>query len=461
MKIRRILATAVAAAVTTPVVFLAAAPAFAAEAPTAGQAQGQKAKPTPAELEKLEKAAADAKKAYDDAVADRDVIVAAALAELNNPDMPYLVKAAEAKKAAKDAADAKTAADKKVTEAQAALDALPTDATDADKAPLQQALKTAQEEAVKAADAKTAADKAYTEADTAADDARVAASRRIHVARTTADKALAVKTAADKALADAKAEAGKPDPTKPPTPSPDPTDPTKPPTPDPTKPPVDEECKVDASLSSTLVGLPSKVVAGTTVNFTLRVTNTTRKDFDEVKPFAVVYGGSKSDYNDIGNLLHLQSAGAGSSDWKDVGEAQYAGTVTNLKAGKSADLKLRLTVDKKAPAADGIAFVAGDYWNENGSCGGNELKEYSFSILAAGSKPGKVDDATSTPVKGNTQVPTPQGGTSTVPVSTDAGNLASTGADGTSQLALAAGAAIVLGAGAVFVVRRRKADQQG
>ncbi|MEU8890453.1 LPXTG cell wall anchor domain-containing protein [Streptomyces sp. NPDC048442] len=159
-------------------------------------------------------------------------------------------------------------------------------------------------------------------------------------------------------------------------------------------------------------------------------------------------------------MLHLQAAAAGSSDWKDVKEAEYAGTVTNLDAGKSADLKLRLTVDKKAPAADGIAFAAGEYFNEDGSCGGNELKDYQFSILAVGSNPGQVPDSKPTPVTDASNVPVPQGNAHTTPVTTDAGNLAATGSSGTTQVALAAGAAIVLGAGAMVVVRRRKASQQ-
>ncbi|MGW7415050.1 LPXTG cell wall anchor domain-containing protein [Streptomyces sp. NPDC054863] len=451
------LATAVAAAVTTPVLLLSAGPAFAADPTPPAQAQAQK--PTKDELAKLAKAAEAAQKKYDEALAA--VATAQAAVEAVTADTtPLAVKAAEAKKAAEQAGTAKTTADLAVTEAKAALAKLPTDAPPADRTAAEKAVTDAESAATAAATAKETADGAFKDARKALDDARVDAFRTLNSATATATNAKADKDAADKALKAAQDEAAKPDPTKPPVdPTKPPVDPTKPPV-DPTKPPVGEDCKVGAPLGTTLVGLPSKIVAGTTVNFTLRVTNSTGKDLDEVKPFAVVYGGSKSDYNDIGDLLHLQSAGAGSSDWKDVGEAQYAGTVTNLKAGKSADLKLRLTVDKKAPAADGIAFVAGDYWNENGSCGGNEMQEYTFSILAAGSKPGKVDDATSTPVKNPTQVPVPQGGASTVPVTTD-GSLAATGAEGTSQLALAAGAALVLGAGAVFVARRRKTNQQG
>ncbi|WP_433546783.1 LPXTG cell wall anchor domain-containing protein [Streptomyces sp. CA-294286] len=242
-------------------------------------------------------------------------------------------------------------------------------------------------------------------------------------------------------------------------------EPTKPPV-DPTEPPgepgEDDECVVDSSLTTTLNGLPSKVVAGTTVDFTLRVTNGTGKELDEVQPFAAVFADPKSGSGDVDSLLRLQAATAGSNSFKDVEAAAYAGTLTHLKDGASADLKLRLIVDAKAPAADGYGFVAGDYWNNDGSCGGNDFREYNFSILAAGSKPGKVTESKPGKVKDTTKVTLPQGGrsaTPVTPVTTDAsGNLAATGSSGTSQLALTAGAAIALGAGAVFVVRRRKAD---
>ncbi|MGW7414204.1 LPXTG cell wall anchor domain-containing protein [Streptomyces sp. NPDC054863] len=455
MKTRRILATAVAAAVTAPVLLLSATPAFAADATPAGQAgqvQDQKPKPTPAELEKLKKAADEAKTAYDTAVTKHAAAQKYADDYLKD-DSPARKHLAELKKEAKDAEEASTAADEVLKTAQEALDKLPAGAPEADVTKAKDAVTKAQEKADLAAKAEMEAKrtvaftegglfKGYMDAKMKADNA----AGEVTKAKKTYDDAV-------KAYDKAKAEAGVPDPTKPPV------DPTKPPV-DPTKPPVGEDCKVDAKLGTTLVGLPGKVVAGTTVNFTLRVTNGTDKKIDEVTPFAVVYGASKSDFNDISSMLHLQAAAAGSSDWKDVKEAEYAGTVTNLDAGKSADLKLRLTVDKKAPAAEGIAFAAGDFYNEDGSCGVNELTEYQFSILAAGSKPGKVPDSRPTPVTDPANVPVPQGNANTTPVTTDAGNLAATGSSGTTQIALAAGAAIVLGAGAMVVVRRRKASRQ-
>ncbi|MFJ9324277.1 hypothetical protein [Streptomyces globisporus] len=63
MKIRRVLATAVALAVTTPAALLSVSPAYADAKPTA-QTQEKQSKPT---IEELEEAAAEAQKAYDKA----------------------------------------------------------------------------------------------------------------------------------------------------------------------------------------------------------------------------------------------------------------------------------------------------------------------------------------------------------------------------------------------------------
>ncbi|WNI30272.1 LAETG motif-containing sortase-dependent surface protein [Streptomyces sp. ITFR-6] len=141
-----------------------------------------------------------------------------------------------------------------------------------------------------------------------------------------------------------------------------------------------------------------------------------------------------------------------------------------LKDGAHADIKLRLTIDASAPAGNGAAFVSADYTNENGSCGGNpDIAMYDFGVLkAAKPKPGKTDSGTTgttgTGTTGTTGTgtgtsggsnPSAQGTASSNPVTTG-GSLASTGASSTTpQLALASGAAVALGAAAMFTARRR------
>ncbi|MFJ4837095.1 LAETG motif-containing sortase-dependent surface protein [Streptomyces sp. NPDC088746] len=425
MKIRQILATAVAAAVTTPALLLSVTPAFADDKPAA---QTQE-KPSVAELEK---AAAAAQTAYDDAVAAEKAAVAA-LKSLDETSL--LAKAAkEAKEAATEAAAAKTAADQAVVDAKAAVEALPDTATDEQRTAAAAAVTEAETAAVAADEAKTAADAKALEAAGAYTEERIAAARAIGELQKATEAALADKNAADAALAKAKeeeAEGGEGG-------------------------GEDDTCVPEAKLTTVVTGLPSTVVAGTKVNFKLRVTNGTDKTMDEVFPFVYAHATDRSGLNNLDHLVHLQWSTASSSTWKNVDNENYIEKISPLKAGAHADIKLRLTVDASAPAGNGVTFVAGDYWNDNGTCGGSpDLEGYEFMIAAAGSNPGKVDDAKPSTNKPNTSGLKPQSAGSASPAG---GSLAATGSSSaTSQLALASGAALAIGAGAVFVVRRRKA----
>lgn len=416
MKIRRILATAVAAAVTTPALLLSVTPAFAADKP-ASQTQE---KPSIAELEK----AAEAAQAVYDAAVLAEKAAYAALKAFESDTHPLTAAVAAAKTAAALATTAKAEADQAVIDAQAAVDALPETATEEEKTAAATTLTEAESAAVTASDAKAAADAEVVAADEARDDARVAAARAIGEAQKATKKALADKNAADEALAKAKEEEDE----------------------------QGEDCVPEAELTTVVTGLPSTVVAGTKVNFKLRVTNGTDKTMDEVLPFAYVHATDESGLNDIDDLVHLQWSSASSSKWETVDNEHYMDAISPLKAGAHADVKMRLTIDASAPAGNGVTFVAGDYFNDNGTCGGTpDLEGYEFLIAAAGTKPGKVDDAKPT----TTPDLTPQTGASASPVN---GSLAATGSSSaTSQLALASGAALAIGAGAVFVARRRKA----
>lgn len=406
-----------------PALLLSVTPAFADEKPAAQTQDKTQDKPSIAELEK---AAAAAKAAYDDAVEAESAAKAAleALLSDTNP-LTVAVKAAEA--AAADAAAAKVDADQAVIDAQAVVDALPETATEEEKAAAATKLTEAQADAETAKETKTAADAAVVEALDARDDERVAAARKLDQAQKATKAALADKTAADEALAKAKEEGGE----------------------------NGEDCVPEARLTTVVTGLPSTVVAGTKVDFNLRVTNGTDKTMDEVLPFAYVHATDRSGLKSIDDLVHLQWSSASSSKWKTVDNKHYMDAISPLKAGAHADIKMRLKIDASAPAGNGVTFVAGDYFNDNGTCGGNpDLEGYEFLIAAAGSKPGKVDDAKPSTTKPNTSDVKTQSSTSR-PVS---GSLAATGSSSEMpQLALASGAAVAIGAGAVFLVRRRKA----
>ncbi|WP_327349556.1 peptidase [Streptomyces sp. NBC_01321] len=425
MKIRRILATAVAAAVTTPALLLSVTPAFADDKPAA-QTQHLPS------ITELEEAVAAAEAAYDDAVAAESAARAALEAVLSDT-APLAVAAKAAEAAAADAASAKTDADQAVVDAKAAVDALPETATEEEKTAAATTLTTAEAAAVAAGAAKAAADAKVVEALDARDDERFAAARTLDQAKKATKAALAAKTAANEALSEAREWDG-------------------------------SGCFAEAKLTMVLTGLPSTVAAGTKVNFNLRVTNGTDETMEKVLPFAHIEATDRSGLKGIDDLVHLQWLSASSSTWKTVDNRNYMDAIGPLKAGAHADVKMRLTIDASAPAGNGVTFVGGDYFNDDGRiCGSADFEGYEFLIAAAGSKPGKVDDAKPGKVddakpgktKPNTADLKPQSGASASPVS---GSLAATGSSSaTSQLALASGAALAIGAGAVFVARRRKA----
>ncbi|HET6858608.1 MAG TPA: LAETG motif-containing sortase-dependent surface protein [Streptomyces sp.] len=413
---------------TTPLVLLSVTPAFADAEPTT---QEQSSRPS---IKQLLAAAAEAEKAYEAAV-KAALDAADAFKALSTEASPlYVARQATAKQAA-EAAAAKAAADTAVTKAKDALAALPGTATEEEKAAATKAVTEAEAVAKTAAETKTAADAKATAAQTALDDARVAAAQKIDTAQKAKKSAFAVKEAADKALAEAleeEEEGNEGD--------------------------GEGDCVPEPDLTAVVTGLPGTVVAGDWVNLKLRVTNGTAKTMDEVRVEAGTHATDNSGLKDIGHLLKLQWSSAASKTWQNVDVENYIDAFGPLKKGAHSDIKLRLKVDAKAPAGQGMAYVVGSYRNDDESCGGMaDLNMYEFKIAKAGSKPGKVPPAKpSTAPKPPVSAPSPQGSSSAQPVS---GSLAQTGADSAvPQIALAGAAAVVVGAGAVFVVRRRKSD---
>ncbi|MGW9397779.1 peptidase [Streptomyces sp. NPDC055642] len=430
MKIRCVLSTTVAAAVTAPVVLLSAAPAVADERPPAQTQQTQVTQRDRPTVEELQRAVDRAQKEYDAAVLAVEEAITFFTEGLEEDTHPTKAAVIEAEKAAKAAAEAKTEADQAVVDARAALEEA---ATDEEKATAQTALDKAEKAALEAAQAKEAADTEATEARTAHDDARVAQARKIGVLRKARDEAREKLDDAKKALADALA--GEEEEEEP-----------------------GGECVAEPRLTTVVSGLPDKVVGGTTERFTLRVTNGTAETMDEVYPYTAVHAFDHKGFKELGSYLDLEWSTAADPKWRDVGLVSGF-SVGALEPKSSVDVKLRLKVDADVPAGQGVAVVAADYFNEDGSCGGYpDFEQYDFRILAKGSDPGKVKDADGTP--GRTDHTTGQGGRSATPTSGTGvtGTLAATGADDTvRQAGLAGGAALVLGIGAMTAARRRGA----
>ncbi|MDV9187566.1 peptidase [Streptomyces sp. SR27] len=438
MKIRRILATAVAAAVTTPVVFLSAAPAFAAGPAVPGHTQGTTQDDPDgddfAEYEKLVAAVEKAEAKLKALKADRK----AAVKDLEDDDIDPALKTelAAAKEAVKAAKAAKTAADETLAAAEQAVKDLPADATDEQKAAADAAVTTAKAGVEEAVAGTAAAELREKDAVTACDDARVALARKV----SQLDKAIET---AEKELADAEAaleefEQGGPD-----------------------------ECPEDDAVKVSMTG-PKSVTAGTTALFSLRVSNTTDHTLKAVQAYAAALNitgpDGETDEEEgefFDDLLTFEWSSASHPAWTKLSaETEDAIAIGELAKGGKADVKLRLTVDAETPAGKGVAFAVGAYEKNDGSCGSSEdYATVEFDILAAkGEKPTpKPSPSTTTPAPtgtgGNTNT-TGQGGSSNTPVN---GALAATGANDTLPLGFAAAAAVALGAGALVVARRRKA----
>lgn len=426
MKLRRALATAAAVALTSPVVLLSAAPALADPKP-ATEVLNQ-----PKTYAELKKAAADAEKAYEDAVAAKAAglkKLKATLAALGLDTHPLKAAVLAHDAAAKAAAADKAAADKALTDAEAKLE---TAKDEAEKAEAQKALTAAKTNAKKAADAKADADAKKEAAQEALDDARVKASQEYSLVQDAPEKALKIKEAANKALAAA------------------------------------AECVRVSGLTVLADGLPSKIVAGTTVDFSFTVTNGTDRTLD-VDPLAFVVLEKRK------NADFLKVQWSNGSGWQELDARgnSYVASIDAMKPGDRSDVKMRITIDAAATVGKGFALFAGDASNQYNPCVLGPMKRYDFTVLRAGSKPGKVDDAKPGTVDDKdrpTPKPSPsvQGGTSAGPAGTSAtpqtatangDDLAETGSSSVlPQLALAGGAAIALGAGAVFIIRRRKAN---
>ncbi|MEU6948049.1 LPXTG cell wall anchor domain-containing protein [Streptomyces sp. NPDC046316] len=417
MKIRRILATAVAAAVTTPVVFLSAAPAFADTKPSA-PSQTQEQPPT---IEELQKKVTAAQKAYDDAlVAYNDA--AKALAAVDAADSKLKLAVTDAEKAVATADTAVSAANEKLSKAEADLKALPVDATPEQKAAAEQAVEAAKTGLTTAVADRVAAGEKLTKAKKAIEDARGVASAEAERLRLAKEAALKTLDAAKKELADAE--------------------------------PPHVDCKdVSDQLKVTLAG-PSKVAAGGSIDFKLQVTNDSKETLDSVYATTGLFAEKESllDHADL-------KWGPPNSEWDDLSPEFGSIELDMMKPGQKIDLLVRLTVDAKAPQTEAMFLVDVGYDNKDGSCGFIQDGAYAeFDVTAKPKDPSSTDTTggTGSTSGGNTGT-TQQGGTSTTSV-TSTGQLAKTGSsDVMPQFALAGAAAVALGAGAMFVVRRRKA----
>ncbi|MFF3518817.1 LAETG motif-containing sortase-dependent surface protein [Streptomyces sp. NPDC002573] len=225
--------------------------------------------------------------------------------------------------------------------------------------------------------------------------------------------------------------------------------------------PVDDKgVDPESQLSISVSGLPGKIVAGSGWHyFTMTAANHSDQSLGTVQWLATIDNDSASDNEKdwLSTYANLEYFNPQTKAWESmadqVGNGVYFGE-TPLGAKKTVDIKLRVDITAKAPAGDGFSMGIGGYVDEQKNCVHSAFGFYDFTVLKPGSSndnPGEAKPGKGTkPVSGKK----PQGGsTEIVPT----GNLAETGSSSmVPTIGLLGGVAIVVGAGALFAVRRRK-----
>ncbi|GAA2662956.1 LPXTG cell wall anchor domain-containing protein [Streptomyces lunalinharesii] len=216
-------------------------------------------------------------------------------------------------------------------------------------------------------------------------------------------------------------------------------------------------------------GLPRELAAGGAwTSFSMTLTNTTGTRLAEVQPFLLVSSAEDVDrpYWELETEYHDAKTGK----WKTFHDATPDELFGSFAVGprSTLTLQLRTHVVKDAKPGAGYALAAGDYRNRDGSCGSAKEAWYDFTILPANAKP--TQPPTSKPTEpgkpGGTAEPSrsaapggaADGSDSTGGLRAQGGaHLAATGSSSALPvIALAGGAAMVIGAGAVVGARRRK-----
>ncbi|MFC8227056.1 LAETG motif-containing sortase-dependent surface protein [Streptomyces sp. NPDC057287] len=208
-------------------------------------------------------------------------------------------------------------------------------------------------------------------------------------------------------------------------------------------------------LKLAINGLSGKIVRGSGWDrFTFNIYNDSKKTVKNVVFFAGAAADKAGEQLFTSKQVRLQALNEADGTWEDLDElgtsSGYVGETDGIKPGYEVDISLRLKVGASAPVGAGFSLggglVFGDDF-ESEPCFTDVA--YKFQIVEAGD-----DDGAKPQEGGKIPVPSekPAGTTNKV-----TGSLAETGSSSSTPVfALAGGAAVVLGAGAMFIVRRRK-----
>ncbi|WP_030968956.1 LAETG motif-containing sortase-dependent surface protein [Streptomyces sp. NRRL S-1824] len=218
---------------------------------------------------------------------------------------------------------------------------------------------------------------------------------------------------------------------------------------DPEEPTECEKSALDISIN----GLPGKIARGSGWHkFKMNVYNSSKTTVREIDYFAGA--SSDKDGNDLfkSKQVSLQALDPETKTWEDLSEdgraVGYVGQSDEIQAGYEVDIPLRINVKSTAPVGAGFTLGAGLYVGDKDCMGVSDVA-YKFQIVKSGG-------SGSTPQTGGT-APVPAESPSSNTTGNVSGTLAETGSSSAVPMfALAGGAAVVLGAGAMFVVRRRR-----
>ncbi|WP_369196024.1 LAETG motif-containing sortase-dependent surface protein [Streptomyces djakartensis] len=238
------------------------------------------------------------------------------------------------------------------------------------------------------------------------------------------------------------------------TPAPSTSAPEESESPDP-EPSVCEDTKVDVAIS----GLPGKIAAGSGWHkFSLNVLNDSDSTLNDLDFFAGASPDKNGEELFTSKQVRLQAWDPDSKVWTDLNEGGFAvgyvGYTDELKPGYQVDIPLRLNVSKSAPVGAGFSLGATIYGDDDAECTGFGDVSYQFQIVSAG-----TDTDGTKPQEGGKAPVTDEKPSGNTPEVT--GSLAETGSSSAlPMISLVGGAAVVAGAGAIFVVRRRKAGAE-
>jgi LPXTG-motif cell wall-anchored protein len=203
-------------------------------------------------------------------------------------------------------------------------------------------------------------------------------------------------------------------------------------------------------------GLPGKIAAGSGWHkFSLNVANNSESTLSDLGFFAGASSDKAGEDLFQSKKVQLQAYNPDDKVWEDVDSEGYAvgfvGYTDELKPDYEVNIPLRINVKSSAPVGAGFSLGASIYGDADGECTGFGEVAYKFQIVAAGTD----TDGTKPQEGGKAPVSDKPADKSNTP-EVD-GSLAETGSSSAlPMIGLAGGLAVVAGAGAVFVVRRRK-----